>query len=163
MGTLPTRFNGKHILSFGNVFGDGFTFGELAKNKAEDFYPMEYDSLQLNKALGHKFVSIRVDAGTAGNPKEFSAIAADFGGCVNSCDIERQSKNPIESGVRPITTIASIQLSDAVDVSNREWKASLLHSFDLNNAFPNRRSKAFGDGTMLPLEAFTGWKPDMSK
>ena len=41
--------------------------------------------------------------------------------------------------------------------------ASLLHSFDLNNAFPNRRSKAFEDGTMSPLEAFIGWKQDMSK
>ena len=124
---------------------------------------MEYDLLQLNKALGHKFVSIRVDAETAGHSKEFSAIAADFGGYVNSCDKERQSRNPIESKVRPIATIASIQLSEAVNVSNREWGASLLHLFDLNNAFPKRRSKAFGDRIMSPLEAFTGWKPDMSK
>ena len=41
---------------------------------------MEDDLLQLNKSLGHKLVSIRVDAVTAGSSKEFSAIAADFGG-----------------------------------------------------------------------------------
>ena len=156
--------------SMGNIYchsamcsGTGFIFGELAKNKVEDLYQMEYDLLQFNKALGHKLVSIRVDAGTGVNSKEFNAIAADFGGYVNSCDKERQRRNPIESGVRPITAIASIQLSEAVYVSKKEWGSSLLHSFDINNAFPNKRSKFFGDGTMSPLEAFTGWKPDMSK
>ena len=50
-----------------------------------------------------------------------------------------------------------------MDVSQKEWGAALLYSFDLYNAVPNERSKAFGDGTMSPLESFTGWKPDMSK
>ena len=104
-----------------------------------------------------------MDAGTGVNSKEFNAITADFGGYVNSYDKERQSRNSIESGVRPISTIASIQLSEAVDVSKKEWGCSLLHSFDINNAFPNKMSKSFGDGTMSPLQAFTGWKPDMSK
>ena len=137
-----------------------FLFGELAKSKAEDFYQTEYDLLQLNKALERKFVSIRVDAGTAGNFKEFSAIAADFGGYVNSCDKERQRKNPVE---KTNNNNSSNTIIGSGTCFREGMGSSLLHSFDINNAFPNKRSKAFGDGTMSPLKAFTGWKPDTSK
>lgn len=50
-----------------------------------------------------------------------------------------------------------------MDVSKNKWGAALLHSFDLNSAFPNQRSKSFGDETMSPLKIFTLWKPDISK
>ena len=56
-----------------------------------------------------------------------------------------------------------MQLVEAVYVSNKEGGAALLHSVDLNNAFPNERSKSYGDGTMSPLEVFTGWRPDIFK
>ena len=133
-----------------------YIFVVLAKDKRESLYQAEYDFLQFNKGVGNKIIQIRVDAG--GGSKESAAVAADFGATVNPCDKERQSRNPVETTGRPIVTLAAVQLVEAVNVSNKEWGAALLHSFDFNNAFPNERY-----GTMSPLEIFTGWRPDISK
>ena len=83
-------------------------------------------------SYGNKILRTRVDQ------KMCSCSSGFWGNTLNPCDKERRSRNPVETTARPILTLAAVQLVEAMHVSDNEWGATLLHSFDLNNAFPKQ-------------------------